>query len=349
MSRSNSGRTRRHLVGITIVGSTIVVALSIASGWVSTTSVGAEAPAVAVTGSVARFPRRRGEVGPAGARQPGHRRLWWCRRCVRRRDRVGAQGVPAATRTHDERRGRRRHGARARTRQQPAARPRPGCAWQGGVKKLQQALIDAGIDVPGGVDGVFGAGTKTAVEQFQRQRRNQADRRRERCDRCGVGFGGGGGQSDRSTGGSARRQTRSGGEVRLRVVRCPGRIEDRRTRRRGQDPAADDHPGRLHRRRGSRRRLRCPHGERAAVVPERQRTAGHRRRRRRDREAVAAGHRGCRRRWRTRPDRVVTAPRVAVRIDRRRREGAPAGVGPARASGRRAGRTAYSAPRRSRR
>jgi peptidoglycan hydrolase-like protein with peptidoglycan-binding domain len=35
------------------------------------------------------------------------------------------------------------------------------------VTQLQQALIDAGFPVPGGADGVFGAGTEAAVKQFQ--------------------------------------------------------------------------------------------------------------------------------------------------------------------------------------
>ena len=35
------------------------------------------------------------------------------------------------------------------------------------VKQLQQRLIDLGIALPGGADGVFGAGTTTAVKQFQ--------------------------------------------------------------------------------------------------------------------------------------------------------------------------------------
>lgn len=35
------------------------------------------------------------------------------------------------------------------------------------VKKLQQRLVNAGIDVPGGVDGVFGQGTQRAVKAFQ--------------------------------------------------------------------------------------------------------------------------------------------------------------------------------------
>jgi peptidoglycan hydrolase-like protein with peptidoglycan-binding domain len=35
------------------------------------------------------------------------------------------------------------------------------------VTQLQQALIDAGFAVPGGADGVFGAGTESAVKQFQ--------------------------------------------------------------------------------------------------------------------------------------------------------------------------------------
>ena len=36
------------------------------------------------------------------------------------------------------------------------------------VRALQQALVDAGIEVRGGVDGVFGSGTAAAVEAFQR-------------------------------------------------------------------------------------------------------------------------------------------------------------------------------------
>ncbi|MEO1057304.1 MAG: peptidoglycan-binding protein, partial [Actinomycetota bacterium] len=36
------------------------------------------------------------------------------------------------------------------------------------VKELQQALIDSGVFVPGGVDGEFGAATQTALSQFQR-------------------------------------------------------------------------------------------------------------------------------------------------------------------------------------
>lgn len=38
----------------------------------------------------------------------------------------------------------------------------------GGVRTVQQALHDAGVYVPGGIDGIFGSGTKTAVSNFQR-------------------------------------------------------------------------------------------------------------------------------------------------------------------------------------
>ncbi len=37
-----------------------------------------------------------------------------------------------------------------------------------GVRTVQQALNDAGVPVPGGIDGVFGAGTRTAVSNYQR-------------------------------------------------------------------------------------------------------------------------------------------------------------------------------------
>lgn len=37
-----------------------------------------------------------------------------------------------------------------------------------GVRAVQQALHDSGVYVPGGIDGVFGTGTKTAISNFQR-------------------------------------------------------------------------------------------------------------------------------------------------------------------------------------
>ena len=36
------------------------------------------------------------------------------------------------------------------------------------IKELQQALMDVGVFVPGGADGVYGSATTTAVRQFQR-------------------------------------------------------------------------------------------------------------------------------------------------------------------------------------
>jgi peptidoglycan hydrolase-like protein with peptidoglycan-binding domain len=38
------------------------------------------------------------------------------------------------------------------------------------VRELQRLLVNAGIQVPGGIDGVFGAGTESAVKTFQRSR-----------------------------------------------------------------------------------------------------------------------------------------------------------------------------------
>ena len=35
------------------------------------------------------------------------------------------------------------------------------------VKELQSALVDLGIDVPGGVDGIYGKGTAEAVKKVQ--------------------------------------------------------------------------------------------------------------------------------------------------------------------------------------
>ena len=38
------------------------------------------------------------------------------------------------------------------------------------VKQLQQALINAGVTVPGGVDGIFGRGTEGALKTFQQSK-----------------------------------------------------------------------------------------------------------------------------------------------------------------------------------
>ena len=38
------------------------------------------------------------------------------------------------------------------------------------VRQLQRSLVNAGIHVPGGVDGVFGSGTESAVKAYQRSR-----------------------------------------------------------------------------------------------------------------------------------------------------------------------------------
>ena len=40
----------------------------------------------------------------------------------------------------------------------------------GSVRVLQQALVDAGIKVAGGVDGIYGSGTEAAVKKYQQSR-----------------------------------------------------------------------------------------------------------------------------------------------------------------------------------
>src|SRR5262245_50044725 len=58
----------------------------------------------------------------------------------------------------------------------PSAPPSPssGPLSQGAtgerVRQLQRSLVNAGIHVPGGVDGVFGPGTASAVAAYQRSR-----------------------------------------------------------------------------------------------------------------------------------------------------------------------------------
>ncbi len=51
------------------------------------------------------------------------------------------------------------------------------------VRQLQQRLIDIGIPVNGGADGVFGPGTTTAVKEFQ----GRPGVLQDRCRQCGDG------------------------------------------------------------------------------------------------------------------------------------------------------------------
>src|SRR5262249_9210839 len=44
-----------------------------------------------------------------------------------------------------------------------------------GVKALQSALISLGVDVPGGADGIFGAGREAAVRAMQATMGQKAD------------------------------------------------------------------------------------------------------------------------------------------------------------------------------
>ena len=82
----------------------------------------------------------------------------------------------------------------------PAPTPSTGTLARGAVgdrvRQLQRSLVNAGIQVPGGVDGVFGSGTESAVRAYQRSRglvANRAGRRgdarrarpRRACDRSG--------------------------------------------------------------------------------------------------------------------------------------------------------------------
>ncbi len=51
------------------------------------------------------------------------------------------------------------------------------------VKSVQQALVNQGVQVAGGVDGIFGHGTESALKSFQSQQGLAAIGRRGRCDR----------------------------------------------------------------------------------------------------------------------------------------------------------------------
>ena len=153
----------------------------------------AEAPVARVDGLA------RGATGRCGAHPatgaPGRRGVppRWRRRRVRERDRTRAARLPALQ-PADRHRARSplrprsgstsccggptlapRHRVTAATGGSAAADAPAGREWVGleygstgsSVRTLQQRLMDIGIAVRGGADGVFGTVTKAAVEQFQ--------------------------------------------------------------------------------------------------------------------------------------------------------------------------------------
>ena len=79
-----------------------------------------------------------------------------------------------------------------------APAPPPGSIAQGArgtaVKAVQQALIKAGIPVPGGADGIFGAATKGAVQRFQQAKGLPATGIVDQQTAAALGIGGGGTQ-----------------------------------------------------------------------------------------------------------------------------------------------------------
>ena len=116
---------------------------------------------------------------PAGPDPDGSRAARRCRRFVRCRDAVGADPFQKTNGTRAD---------RCAVGGQEAVDSRPhriGRATAAGdlervgypvfgehgdrVKTMQQSLIDAGIKVPGGADGVFGSSTAGAIMEFQRR------------------------------------------------------------------------------------------------------------------------------------------------------------------------------------
>jgi peptidoglycan hydrolase-like protein with peptidoglycan-binding domain len=76
------------------------------------------------------------------------------------------------------------------------------------VRQLQRSLVNAGIKVPGGVDGVFGPGTESAVKAYQRSRGLVATGRADAATLSALNRGapaiGAGGLARGATGGAVR-------------------------------------------------------------------------------------------------------------------------------------------------
>ena len=124
------------------------------------------------------------------------------------------------------------------------------------VKQLQQRLIELGITVPGGADGVFGAGTTTAVKQFQAR----VGYSKSGVVNAATAVALGAASTPAATPAPVDPRRAAHRTAARRLVCAQGRLPGRR---RQATPAAVDH-GRLLDGRWCRRHLRCAHGERAS-------------------------------------------------------------------------------------
>ena len=125
-----------------------------------------------------RVVRGAGAGPPAGADPRRRRREVRSGRTLRLGDPGVGEGVPGVQGTSGD--GCRRPGDRAGARSGQRSRAEPRASSSGGtlargavgdrVRQLQRSLINAGIPVPGGADGVFGPGTESAVKAYQRSR-----------------------------------------------------------------------------------------------------------------------------------------------------------------------------------
>ena len=183
------------------------------------------------------------------------------------------------------------------------------------VRQLQRSLINAGIRVPGGADGVFGPGTESAVKAYQRSRGLVASGRADAATLSALESGR---ARDRS------RRARPRGDRQRRAVAATGARQRR-------------HPGGRRGRRG----LRAGDGGGGEVVPTLPGPPRHRARRRRHVERARPRGPGC----------VIPQPRLPI-VQRARPRGAWCGrpAPPARArctpaSSLPAARTASSARR----
>jgi len=90
----------------------------------------------------------------------------------------------------------------------PAAPNNPGSGARGGlargargdaVRRLQLALMQAGIFVPGGADGIFGPATEAALKNYQRRKGLPATGRVDGATARALGLGGGGSRPSTGT------------------------------------------------------------------------------------------------------------------------------------------------------
>jgi peptidoglycan hydrolase-like protein with peptidoglycan-binding domain len=179
-ARSRPARLRRASASFLLASGLVVAGTAVLPAGVGAASAHASAPADAVVGL------RLGNRGPAvkvlqralirlGIRIPGGAdgvfgaRTDWAVRWFQANNGLAVTGV-----VNEAMANALKIGPGSRPAPAPTPAPSPSGLARGArgpaVVRVQQALIRAGIAVPGGADGIFGSGTEQAVRQFQRRK-----------------------------------------------------------------------------------------------------------------------------------------------------------------------------------